>query len=267
MVTHPTDEQLSRTLERVAVDYLLQRYSGPGNPMGTQVLRIGSTIATKVPFLKQNELMNSVHHLDDARVLARILAFYAETEQPCWVVVPPYAPVAITDALIAAGFRVERNASSLVAQDVQNPGLSAADVRPIDRGELDVFLDTINLGFGQDAALLAGLRRNQSFWCDVPNWYLFLARVDGVPTGAAVLSIHGDVGYLAAGSVLPEFRGCGLQAALIAARIQCAVAQRCAIVSSGAEWASQSQRNLQRAGLAIAHVKTIWTNRRAFTTS
>ena len=262
---HPTDEHLSRTLERVMADYLLQRYSGPGNPMGTHILRIGDAVATKVPFLKQNELMNSVHHLDDAGLLARILSFYAETEQPCWVVVPPYASVAITDALIATGFRVERYASSLVAQNLHHPAANTADVRLIDREDLDVFLDTINLGFGQDAALLPGLRRNQSFWCDVPNWYLFLARVDGVPAGAAVLSTHGDVGYLAAGSVLPEFRRCGVQAALIAARIQCAIAQSCAVVASGAEWASQSQRNLQRAGLAIAHVKAIWTNRGGFT--
>ena len=81
------------------------------------------------------------------------------------------------------------------------------DVREVGRGELDVFLDTMNVGFDQHAAMLANLRRNQSFWCDVPDWHLFLARVDGAPAGAAVLSIHGDIGYLAAGSVLPQFRG------------------------------------------------------------
>ena len=68
--------------------------------------------------------------------------------------------------------------------------------------------------------MLANLRRNQSFWCDVPDWHLFLARVDGAPAGAAVLSIHGDIGYLAAGSVLPAFRGRGVHAALIAARLE-----------------------------------------------
>ncbi len=260
---HATDEQLSRNIERVAVEYLLQRYSGPGNPMGARLLRIGETVATKVPFLKQNELMNSVHHLNEVRMLPRILEFYAETQQPCWVAVPPYIPVAVTDALLAAGFRIERYASSLAAQGVLEPVTNTEDVRAIDREELDVFLDTINLGFGQNAALLADLRRNQSFWCDVPNWHLFLACVDGAPAGAAVLSIHGDVGYLAAASVLPGYRGRGLQTALIAARIRCAVSQHCTVVSSGAEWASQSQRNLQRAGLAIAHVKTIWTNRAA----
>ena len=257
---YATTQQLSRHIENAAADYLLQRYSGPGNPMGTHVLRIGGMFATKVPFLKQNKLMNCAHHLDDPALLPEVLAFYAATEQPCRITVLPYTPITVTDALCAAGLRVERYASSLAAEPVPQPQRSAVDVHEINRDELDVFLDTINLGFDADPAMLSNLRRNQSFWCDVLNWHLFLACVDGAPAGAAVLSIHGDVGYLAAGSVLPEYRGRGLQSALIAKRLECARARHCRIVSSGAAWASQSQRNLQRAGLAIAHVRAIWTN-------
>jgi GNAT superfamily N-acetyltransferase len=59
---------------------------------------------------------------------------------------------------------------------------------------------------------------------------------------------------------LPAYRGRGLQAALIAARLARARARHCAVVCCGADWGSQSQRNQQRAGLVIAHVKSIWTN-------
>jgi GNAT superfamily N-acetyltransferase len=90
-----------------------------------------------------------------------------------------------------------------------------------------------------------------------------MAHVDGAPAGAAVLSIHDDIGYLAAGSVLPVFRGRGVHAALIAARIERARARQCRIVCGNAAWGSQSQRNQQRAGLVIAYVKSIWTNQRA----
>ena len=256
---HATTPQLSRQIEANLVEYLVQRYSGPGNPIGTQFFRRGDLVATKVPFLKQNELMNSVHHLEDPAMLGDVLAFYAATEQPCWVPVAPYAPAAVTDALIGAGFRVERYQSTLFAEPVPERTYTA-DAREIDRAELDLFLDTLNLGFDTNPAMLAALRRNQSFWCDVPDWYLYLARVDGVPAGAAVLSIHGDAGYLAAGSVLPEHRGRGLHAALIAARLQRCRARQCRLVSVGAAWGSQSQRNLQRAGLVLTHVKSIWTN-------
>ena len=36
-----TTPELSRRIEEAASEYLLQRYSGPGNPMGTQVLQRG----------------------------------------------------------------------------------------------------------------------------------------------------------------------------------------------------------------------------------
>lgn len=255
-----TTPELSRRIEAAASEYLLQRYSGPGNPMGTQVLKRGAMFATKVPFLPQNGLMNSVHGLDDPALLSDVLAFYAATEQPCWVTVPPYLPIAVTDALSSAGFRVESYSAAMVAEPVPDPTGSTVDVSEIGREDLDAFLDTMNLGFDQNPAMLANLRRNQSFWCDVADWHLFLARVDGAPAGAAVLSIHGDIGYLAAGSVLPAFRGRGLHAALIATRVQQARTRQCRIVCGNAAWGSQSQRNQQRAGLAIAYVKSIWTN-------
>ena len=75
--------------------------------MGTQVLQRGAMFATKVPFLPQNGLMNSVHGLDDPALLPEVLAFYAATEQPCWVTVPPYLPIRSPMRCSAAGFRVE----------------------------------------------------------------------------------------------------------------------------------------------------------------
>ncbi len=258
-----TTPALSRRIEEAAVEYLIARYSGPGNPMGTQILRCGAAVATKVPFLPQNGLMNSVHGLDDPALLPEVLAFYAATEQPCWVTVPPYLPIAVTDALVAADFRVETYSAAMVAQPVPEVRLNEMDVREVSRGELDTFLDTMNIGFDQSPAMLANLRRNQNFWRDVADWHLFLARVDGEPAGAAVLSIHDDIGYLAAAAVLPAFRSRGVHAALIAARFERARARQCGIVCGNAAWGSQSQRNQQRAGLVIAYVKSIWTNQRA----
>jgi GNAT superfamily N-acetyltransferase len=258
-----TTIELSRRIERAAAEYLLTRYTGPGNPMGTEVLRSGDAVATKVPFVPTNDLMNSVHGLEEPERLPDVLAFYAATEQPCSVHVPPYAPIALTDALARGGFRIERYAAVMVAEPVPQTRLNGIVVDEVARAELDVFLDTINIGFDSPATVLPVLRRNQSFWCDVPQWHLFLARVDGAPAGAAVLSVHDDIGYLAAGSVLPQFRGRGIHAALLGARIAKAKARQCKIVTGAAAWGSQSQRNQQRARLAIAHVKSVWSNRPA----
>jgi len=258
-----TTIELSRRVENAAAQYRLDRYSGPGNPIGTEILRFATGFATKVTRAPQIPLMNTVYGLEDADQLPDVLAFYAATEQRCWVDVPPYVPIAVTDALARNGFRVELYSAVMVAEPLPSVRPGEAAVEEVAAAELDVFLDTMNVGFDTPAAGLPALRRNQSFWCNVPQWHLFLARVGGTPAGAAVLSVHDDVGYLAAGSVLPQFRGRGIHAALIAARLAKAAARQCKIVCGAAAWGSQSQRNQQRAGLAIAHVKSVWTNRPA----
>src|SRR5262245_44547744 len=111
-----TNIEISRRIEHAAARYTLDRFSGPGHPLGTQVLRAGTAVATKVPFSPHNDLMNGVHGLEDPAQLSDVLAFYAATEQVCWVHLPPYVPTALTDALVRTGFRVDRYAAVMVAQ-------------------------------------------------------------------------------------------------------------------------------------------------------
>jgi hypothetical protein len=258
-----TNIDLSRRIERAAAQYLIDRYSGPGNPTGAQFWRSGDAVATKVPFAPQVDHMNGIHGLEDPSQLEDALAFYRATEQPCWVHVPPYTPTAVTDALARGGFLIEYYSAVMVAEPPPHARPNEVVVEEVQHADLEVFIDTLNVGFGRTPDALPVLRRNQSFWCDVPQWNLFLARIGGAPAGAAVLSIHDDIGYFAAGSALPQFRGRGVHTALIAARIAKAKARGCKIVTGAADWGSQSQRNQQRGGLAIAHVKSIWTNRPA----
>jgi GNAT superfamily N-acetyltransferase len=251
---------LARRLDAIAQDYLIARYSGPGNPMQAQILRSGSVVATKVPFAPTNQLMNTARGLEAADELQILLAFYAETNQPCWVEVSPYAPAVVTSALIGAGFRVERYAATLYAAPLPMGRLHDLEVGEIAAPELDEFLDTLNAGFGTADEQLERLRANQSFWAQVPAWHLFLARVDGRAAGAAVLSIHGDAAYLAAAATLPEYRNLGIQNSLIDARIARARSLGCELVAAQAAWGTSSQGNLQRAGLQMSHVRTLWTN-------
>jgi GNAT superfamily N-acetyltransferase len=258
----PTPAALSVEVERVAAEYLRTRYSGPGNPMKTEMLVDGELLATKVSFAPGNAQMNGVHGLYRAELVRRVLDFYAQTQQPCWIDVTPATPPSVTDALCDAGFRPASVISALYAEPVPVPVPPRydADIVEVAATGLDVFLDTINAGFGTPETMLAALRRNQSFWCDVTTWRLLLARIDGRPAAAAVLSIHDDTGYLAAAATLPEFRNRGLQSALIAARMAVARTHGCRRITGQAAAGSVSQCNQQRAGLGIVHTKTLWTN-------
>jgi GNAT superfamily N-acetyltransferase len=261
------DVNLSRALENVIAQYRADRFGGPGNPMQTEFLRRGTLLATKVSFAPQNAMFNQVSGLEDPADLADVLDFYRATDQHCWVNVPPYSSADLTRALIRAGFVPQSSAAVMWAEPVPTaeaaPVRGGVDVAWVERSDQDVFLDTLNLGFGMPNTQLANVRRNQSFWRDVPGWHFCLARVNGEPAGAAVLSVHGELGYLAAGATLPAFRRRGVHAALIAARITLARQLGLERVAGQADFGSASQRNQQRAGLAIAHTKSIWTNHAA----
>jgi GNAT superfamily N-acetyltransferase len=213
-----------------------------------------------VSFAPRNAQMNGVHGLYRVDLVRRVLDFYAQTQQPCWIDVTPATPPLVTDALCDAGFRPASAISVLYAEPLPVPAQYDADIVEVAPAGLDVFLDTINAGFGTPDAMLPALRRNQSFWCDVDTWRLLLARVDSRPAAAAVLSIHDDVGYRAAAATLPEFRNRGLQSSLIAARVAVARTHGFRRITGQAAAGSVSQCNQQRAGLGIVHTKTLWTN-------
>ena len=88
---------------------------------------------------------------------------------------------------------------------------------------------------------------------------LFVARVDGRVAGSAGLSVAatplGLVGELYIASTLPAWRGRGVQAALLQARLAAARDARCALVFVGARPANTSARNTERAGFGLAFTK------------
>ncbi len=77
----------------------------------------------------------------------------------------------------------------------------------------------------------------------------FVAEIDGQPVAAGSVHIHHGVGWLRAGSVLPAFRGLGLQRALIAARVEHARRAGCDLVGASTVEQGASARNVERIGL------------------
>ncbi|MBA2264083.1 MAG: GNAT family N-acetyltransferase [Chloroflexi bacterium] len=76
----------------------------------------------------------------------------------------------------------------------------------------------------------------------------FVAEVDGRAVGAGSLHVHHQLGWLRAGSVPPEFRGRGLQRALIAARADHARRIGCDLIGASTIEDGASARNVERLG-------------------
>lgn len=84
---------------------------------------------------------------------------------------------------------------------------------------------------------------------------LLLALVDGTPAGTGELSVDDGVGWLAADTTLPEFRGRGIQSALQRERLRRAAAAGCDIAVIESAPGSASQRNMERNGFAVAYTR------------
>lgn len=254
---------LSRRAEHAATEYLVTRYGGPGNPMRTEILRLGEATATKVPFVPSADIMNTVHGLRDPAALPELLAFYAQTEQPCWVsVTATRGSEALLAALVEHGF-VPTAHSAVLASSAWCADAATVDgveVRAVAKAQLTTFLEVLGRGFGTPESVLAATIDNQSFWGEVPQWRLLLACVHGEPAGAAVVAIDEGVAYLAAGSTLPAYRGQGVHGALIAARLRIAADEGCELVTGQAAFGSSSHRNQQRAGLRLIDVRQTWAH-------
>ncbi len=92
-----------------------------------------------------------------------------------------------------------------------------------------------------------------------PEWTLLVASFEGEPAAVAAMHVHNRTASLALASTLPEYRGRGLQAALIQSRLRLAVEKGCDLAAAQATYGSISHRNMERAGLRLAFTRAVWS--------
>ena len=124
---------------------------------------------------------------------------------------------------------------------------------------MEAFLAAYVAGWGIAEAFRDQFKQNVRPWLGQPGWSLYLARADGRPAAAAILFIHDGVGYFADCATDPAFRGRGLHAALLRRRLLDASVAGVDLVCSGADFLSTSHRNMERAGMRLLFLRSIWT--------
>ncbi|HUL57934.1 MAG TPA: GNAT family N-acetyltransferase [Anaeromyxobacteraceae bacterium] len=136
------------------------------------------------------------------------------------------------------------------------PAAADAGTRPIRPGEEDLWLDIFGatfLGGAPTGPLREGLRampRAEGNVC-------FLAFADGAPAGVAMASCEAGVALLTGAGVLERFRGRGLQASMVRARLEWAAARGCDLAASATDPGTASQRTLEKAGFRSAYPKAV----------
>jgi ribosomal protein S18 acetylase RimI-like enzyme len=250
--------EIAYTVSRMAV---LERI--PGNPVGIAFRRLeGGAVALMARHLPVPGF-NSVVGLraGHERHIEPLIDWYrAEGVKAQFETVPGYYDPALGRELARLGYYQSGFHTSLVCDpDLALP--AAPGGVTVERVEspaaLEEFLDAYIAGrsIPQGAQFKANVRA----WLREPGWQLYLARADGRPAAAAILYLHDKVGYCADATTDPAFRGRGLQTALLARRIADARAAGVDFVCSGAEFQSQSHRNMERVGMRVQFVRSLWT--------
>jgi Acetyltransferase (GNAT) domain len=247
--------ELTYTRQRLGV---LQRL--PGNPVGVEMEDLGDggwfLQARYIP----NIHFNRVGGLAETHIprIAALADRYAQRGVAgMFDVIPGLTPEPVIEELQRVGIGHKSFHATLAAVPSLAPAASpGVTIERVTERTLDTFLDCHCRGWNIPDP--AGFKNNVRGWGQEPDWTLYLARLNGLAAGTAVLSAHGSMGYCADSACDPAFRAHGVHAALLHRRLEDAAAASAQIVCAMANVGSTSHRNMVRAGFALAYTKSIW---------
>jgi MOSC domain-containing protein YiiM/ribosomal protein S18 acetylase RimI-like enzyme len=133
-------------------------------------------------------------------------------------------------------------------------GLAIRRVEPDDAAETGRWAELFIAGFAIEGPLAEAWRRFNPILVRARGYQQFIASLDGRDVAASALFNRRRVGWLGAGTVLPEARGRGIQRALIADRVRRAAEAGSTRILATAEIDTVSAANLDRFG-----IRRIWT--------
>jgi GNAT superfamily N-acetyltransferase len=197
----------------------------------------------------------------DAPTLNLVERFFFDRGSAALHEISPLAGVAALDLLCARQYRpVEISNVMYRTSDLGLAGARAEiRVAPVSPEEKPVWTEVLARGWLHEHPELSSLFHEMgavSAACE--GSVAFLAELDGQPGAAGALNIHEGVALFSGAATVPAMRRRGLQAALIAARMQYAVERGCDLLMIVAEPGSNSQRNAERNGFRVAYTRTKW---------
>jgi GNAT superfamily N-acetyltransferase len=259
LIRRVTKTALAYTLARMQI---LERI--PGNPIGISYRPFDDGAALMARDLPSASF-NSVVGLRAGRSdhIQPLVEWYrAKNSAAQFEIAAGDYDLALGQELLRLGFLPSGFHAALIA--APNPDISAvceASIRRVESAsDFEDFLAAYVAGWGVPAGLHDQFKNNVRAWFEQPDWMLYVARANGRPVAAAILYIHGGVGYFADCATDPIFRNKGVHAALLRRRLKDASDAGVDFVCSGADFLSTSHRNIERVGMRILFLRTVFTS-------
>lgn len=199
--------------------------------------------------------------------VVQVLRHYAELEADARIeIAEGIAPRDATALLRRHGFRPEREEHFVhvrTATDVPEVrpvrGLTVDTVRQRD---IRLFGRLARVGFEESGDRGLFVERSTAFVLrrGTPGRFVgYIGRVDGEPAATGLVCLTPGVGGLYSDSTHPDFRGRGIQKAMIRARIERGLRRGRRIFTARTEGANTSARNYEQTGFVPLYRATFWT--------
>ncbi len=272
-VVHLTPELIVR-VDRWSARFNAARLNAladlPGKLYGAEVQTFGSGYgaACKVrhPLLRGK---NRIYGFcpEDAGLLDDLLHFYhADGLSPALFVPHAQMTQALFERLTQVGLWSAGSGTvpAIVpdgrTDDTLPPGIMA---RLSGADEKELYLDLFQQAFAERSERDPDYRAFQWAEDSLPGSVRYIAEADGQPVGMASFPIVDGVGFFGTAGVLPDYRGRGIQTALIRRRLADAPGLGCDLVLAGGSPGMTTYRNFERAGLRLIPSAMCWGERSA----
>ncbi len=189
----------------------------------------------------------------------RVEHFFRSRGVPSTVVVSPLSDMSLPALLGERGYRIAEFNSVLIRRiNAEEPFEPPAGIviERVTRQNVSSWTHTLAKGFSQEVTVGEDVFGG---FATLPGALAFLARIDGEAAGGCAGRIipEARIAALFGASTLPEFRGRGVQSALIALRLHEAAKAACEYAVVSANPGSGSQRNMERRGFRVAYTKLV----------
>lgn len=202
----------------------------------------------------------------DSAELDRLEHFYRSRNAPTAIELCPLAGLPLYEALAKREYRLVEVSNVLVRelgpQDQFDAPTDNIVVRQITPDEEKLYTCTVAQGFAEQQPVTQAILDVMEGFVHSANTRSFLAFVDGTAAGGASAFAFNGVAGMFGASTLPEFRGRGVQSALLAARLNWAVKQGCDLAKGITLPGSVSQRNHERFDFRVCYTRTKLTRHR-----
>lgn len=259
-----SSESLARRLEESEAAHWASLMEGlaalPGNPYQPQVRRFGRLVALACPGMAKRYFVNRIFGAGDGdeESLQEAVAWMRSLGVPVRIDICPVLPhEMLVRQLAREGFGALGFQMALYGPPVVQVPPSGVALRRAETPADFAFVEkAMPIAFEEtDPTWLRWLTDSTRVTLTRPDWRTYIGYVDGEPAGFGQLHMANGVGSLALAGTLREFRGRGVQTALILQRIADAAAAGCDLIAAQTGNGTASQRNMERLGLRVAYTK------------